>query len=128
MGEIKIDSKYKLDNYLNDILEEKDFKDWFILARTNKDLYKIGQKLIELDIPYVSFKKGETTLAEMKQMMSENKVKLLTIHASKGLESPKVLLWGNFPIRQKPYMRNSDERKVFYVGITRAIDEVIILN
>ena len=75
-----------------------------------------------------SFKKGDLTLEEMKTMMSENKAKLLTIHASKGLESPKVLLWGNFPIKQKPYMRNSDERKVLYVGITRAIDECIILN
>ena len=104
---------------MKNILEEKDFNDWFILVRTNKDLYKIEQKLIEFEIPYVSFKKGEITLEEMKVMMSENKVKLLTIHASKGLESNKVLLWGNFPIKQKPYMRNSDERKVLYVGITR---------
>lgn len=115
MGEVIIDSKYKLDNYLYNILEEKNFEDWFILVRTNKDLYKIEQKLIELDIPYVSFKKGEITLEEMKSMMAENKVKLLTIHASKGLESRRVLLWGNFPIRQKPYMRNSDERKILYV-------------
>lgn len=128
MGEVIVDSKYKLDNYLDNILEEKNFNDWFILVRTNKDLYKIEQKLIELEIPYVSFKKGEITLEEMKTMMSENKVKLLTIHASKGLESKRVLLWGNFPIRQKPYMRNSDERKCLYVGITRAIDECIILN
>lgn len=64
----------------------------------------------------------------MKKKMEENKVKLLTIHASKGLESPNVLLWGNFPIYQKPYLRNSDERKVLYVGITRGMDRVIILN
>lgn len=111
-GEVSVDSKYKLDAYLSKI---ENFKDWFILVRTNKDLYKIEQKLIQLDIPYVSFKKGEITLAEMKQMMAEDKVKLLTIHASKGLESKNVLLWGNFPIHQKPYMRNSDERKVLYV-------------
>lgn len=111
-GEVSIDSKYKLDTYLSKI---ENFKDWFILVRTNKDLYKVEQKLIQLDIPYVSFKKGEITLAEMKQMMAEDKVKLLTIHASKGLESKNVLLWGNFPIHQKPYMRNSDERKVLYV-------------
>ena len=128
MGEVAVNSKNNLDKYLNYILEEKKFKDWFILVRTNKDLYKLEQKLIQLDLPYVSFKKGDLTLEEMKTMMSENKAKLLTIHASKGLESPKVLLWGNFPIKQKPYMRNSDERKVLYVGITRAIDECIILN
>ena len=86
------------------------------------------QELIKNNIPYVSFKKGDVTLDEMKKMMAEDKVKLLTIHASKGLESKRVMLWGNFPIKQKPYMRNSDERKVLYVGITRGIDEVIILN
>ena len=76
----------------------------------------------------MSFRKGEMTLDEMRKCMAENKVKLLTIHTSKGLESPNVLMWGNFPIRQKPYLRNNDEIKVEYVGITRGIDKVIILN
>lgn len=127
-GFLKIDSKLKLDDYLEAIKEAENYRDWFILVRTNKDIYKVWQKLEELKIPNVSFKKGEVTLEEMKKMMNENKVKLLTIHASKGLESPNVLLWGNFPIHQKPYLRNSDERKVLYVGITRGIDRVIILN
>lgn len=118
-GKVKIDSKLRLDDYLLSLKDDKDYKDWFILVRTNKDLYKMLQKLEQFNIPTLSFKKGEITLEEMKEMMSENKVKLLTIHASKGLESPNVLLWGNFPIYQKPYMRNSDERKVLYVGITR---------
>ena len=128
MGEVTIDSKYKIDSYLNKINSEENYGDWFLLVRTNKELYKLEQKLIDLEIPYVSFKKGEVTLEEMRQMMAENKVKLLTIHASKGLESKRVLLWGNFPIKQKAYMRNSDERKVLYVGCTRAIDELVILN
>lgn len=125
-GNVKIDSKYKIDSYLTGIKEN--FKDWFILVRSNKDLFKLEQKLKDFEIPYVSFKKGEITLDEMKQYMSEDKVKLLTIHASKGLESKNVLLWGNFPIYQKTYLRSSDERKVLYVGITRAIDNCIILN
>ena len=115
-GEVKIDSKYKIDLYLRNI---KDYKNWFLLVRTNKDLVKLENKLIDLKVPYVSFRKGEMTLNEMRQCMAEDKVKLLTIHTSKGLESPNVLLWGNFPIRQKPYLRNNDEIKVLYVGITR---------
>lgn len=114
-GKIIIDSKMKIDAYLKAIREGENFKNWFILVRTNKDLYKLWQKLEELKIPNVTFKKGEISLEDMKKMMTENKVKLLTIHASKGLESPNVLLWENFPIHQKPYMRNSDERKVLYV-------------
>ena len=124
-GKVIIDSKYKIDKYLKEI---KNYKDWFVLVRTNKDLAKLELKMNELEIPYVSFRKGEMTLNEMRECMAENKVKLLTIHTSKGLESKNVLLWGNFPIVQKPYLRNNDEIKVLYVGCTRAIDQLIILN
>lgn len=125
VGETITDSKYKIDEYLKSI---SDYKDWFLLVRTNKDLVKLEAKLNELNIPYVSFRKGEMSLEEMRKCMAEDKVKLLTIHTSKGLESPNVLLWGNFPIKQKPYLRNNDEIKCLYVGITRAIDKCIILN
>lgn len=124
-GQVIINSKLKIDSYLKDIT---DYKDWFILVRTNKDLFKIEQKLLDLNIPYVSFRKGEMSLDEMRKCMEENKVKLLTIHTSKGLESKNVLMWGNFPINEKPYLRNNDELKVRYVGATRAIDKLIILN
>lgn len=125
MGETIIDSKYKIEQYLNNI---KDYKDWFVLVRTNKDLVKLENIMYKLKVPYVSFRKGEMTLDEMRKCMAEDKIKLLTIHTSKGLESPNVLLWGNFPIKQKPYLRNNDEIKVLYVGITRAINKCIILN
>lgn len=111
-GKVIIDSKYKINQYLQNI---EDYKDWFVLVRTNKDLMKLEKTMYDLKIPYVSFRKGEMTLNEMRNCMAENKIKLLTIHTSKGLESPNVLIWGNFPIRQKPYLRNNDEIKVFYV-------------
>lgn len=124
-GDVIVDSRYKIDNYLKQF---DNYKDWFLLVRTNKDLVKLESKLIELNIPYVSFRKGEMSLNEMRECMAQDKVKLLTIHTSKGLESKNVLLWGNFPIVQKPYLRNNDEIKVLYVGCTRAIDQLIILN
>ena len=111
-GKVIIDSKQKIDKYLKEI---KDYKDWFILVRTNKDLAKLELKLKDLEIPYVSFRKGEISLDEMRKCMAEDKIKLLTIHTSKGLESPNVLMWGDFPIVQKPYLRNNDEIKVRYV-------------
>lgn len=125
VGNTIVDSKYNIDNYLKSITN---YKDWFVLVRTNKDLVKLEAKMREFEIPYVSFRKGEMTLDQMRNCMAEDKVKLLTIHTSKGLESPNVLLWGNFPIRQKPYLRNNDELKVLYVGITRGIDQTIVLN
>lgn len=125
VGNTIVDSKYKIDEYLKNITN---YKDWFVLVRTNKDLVKLEAKMREFEIPYVSFRKGEMTLDQMRNCMAEDKVKLLTIHTSKGLESPNVLLWGDFPIRQKPYLRNNDELKVLYVGITRGIDQTIVLN
>lgn len=125
VGKTIVDSKYKIDQYLKNITN---YKDWFILVRTNKDLVKLEIKMKELEIPYTSFRKGEMTLDQMRSCMAEDKVKLLTIHTSKGLESPNVLLWGNFPIKQKPYLRNNDELKVLYVGCTRAEDQLIVLN
>lgn len=117
-GKTLIDSKYKIDEYLKQI---KDYKDWFVLVRTNKDLAKLELKMNELEIPYVSFRKGEMSLNEMRECMAQDKIKLLTIHTSKGLESKNVLLWGNFPIVQKPYLRNNDEIKVLYVRNHKAV-------
>ena len=45
-----------------------------------------------------------------------------------NVKNKNVILYGNFPIRQKTYLKNSEERKVMYVGITRAKDNLIILN
>ena len=124
-GEVIVDVKTNLDSYLNKITN---FKDWFILVRTNKEIYEMEQKLDYLNIPFTTFKRSELDLAKMRERLEENNVKLLTVHSSKGLESKNVLLYGNFPVRQKPYLINSDERKVMYVGCTRAIDKLIILN
>ena len=128
IGKVTIESKYFIDKYIEKIKTEGNYKDWFFLVRTNKDLVKLENKLIDYELPYISFKKGDMTLEEMRKAMIDNKIKLLTIHTSKGLESKNVLLWGNFPIVEKPYRRNSDERKVLYVGCTRALDNLIILN
>ena len=42
----------------------------------------------------------------------------MTVHASKGLEAENVALYGKFPV--KGTSKDSDEIKVYYVGITRA--------
>lgn len=59
-----------------------------------------------------------------------NAVSLLTLHTSKGLEFPVVFITG-FEEGLIPYTLASDldmeeERRLFYVGMTRAMDELII--
>jgi DNA helicase-2/ATP-dependent DNA helicase PcrA len=126
-GEVIIDSKYKLKEYLMGIPSEE-YRDYFLLVRTNKQLYEMLMTLEELNIPASFFKKGEISLAEMRAELERNSIKLLTVHTAKGLESKNVILYGYFPLKQPYYLKNDDERKVMYVGMTRAMDKLIILN
>lgn len=107
---------------------EKDFKDWFFLTRTNKELYDVMDMCINLGIPYTTFKREGMTLADLNKKKASKKLKILTVHTAKGLEIDNVILYGNFPLFLPYYRKNDDERKVMYVGITRAIKRLIILN
>jgi superfamily I DNA/RNA helicase len=55
----------------------------------------------------------------------ENSIKLLTMHASKGLEFPVVLIPG---IGYLPDQRNrvEEEARLLYVAMTRAIDQLVM--
>jgi hypothetical protein len=44
------------------------------------------------------------------------------------LENKNVILFGNFPLVIPDYLMNEDERKVMYVGCTRAINTLHIFN
>ncbi|MFA3783136.1 ATP-dependent helicase [Melioribacteraceae bacterium 4301-Me] len=62
----------------------------------------------------------------------ENSVTLMTIHSAKGLEFPLVFITGLeediFPLNQKfdPDSRIEEERRLFYVALTRAKEKVFI--
>lgn len=128
-GFVRLDSKYNLDEYLEKMNKYKDYKDWFILVRTNKEIYEVSQKLTKARVPFQTFKQSNVSTEELTKIMNSNTVKLLTVHASKGLENKKVLIYGNFQVQPPKYKRvNSEERKVFYVAITRAMDKLIILS
>ena len=127
-GEVLVGSKAHLRYYLNIIKTDGQYKDWFVLVRANKDIHEVSAHLLSMNIPFVSFKQGGSSNDDIQYQMNLDAVKVLTVHAAKGLENKHVILYGNFPIRQKSYLRNSDERKVMYVGCTRAEDTLIILN
>lgn len=127
-GSVTVMAKSKLPNVLSIIDTQKDYKDWFILVRTNKELYELAEKCAEYEIPYTTFKREGMSLAELRRRMNLNKVKILTVHVSKGLEVKNVVLYGNFPVTCPNYRKDEEERKVMYVGVTRAIDYLYILN
>ena len=64
----------------------------------------------------------------------ENSITLMTVHAAKGLEFPTVFVsgleQGLFPlvrIDDGPYQME-EERRLFYVAVTRAMNQVYLLN
>lgn len=127
-GEFRVDSKDCVAKYLKQIKKEGNYKDWFILVRTNKDVYELSQKCQNIKLPYNTFKQGGTSNKDMEDMMNADTVKILTVHTAKGLENKNVIVYGNFPLVQPGYKRNSEERKIMYVAMTRAMDKLIILN
>ncbi|MDC1068164.1 UvrD-helicase domain-containing protein [Candidatus Kapabacteria bacterium] len=64
--------------------------------------------------------------------ISSDKVTLMTLHSSKGLEFPVVFIagleQGLFPLSRSEYDRDEEEeeRRLFYVGITRAENKLIL--
>lgn len=127
-GSVQIVSKRTLPAVLHNINTSGDYKDYFILVRTNKDLFKMVEMCQDYEIPVTTFKREGMTLADLKKKMAENRVKVLTVHVSKGLEVKNVLLYGNFPVLCPNYRLDEEERKVMYVGITRAQENLIIMN
>jgi uncharacterized protein (TIGR00375 family) len=64
---------------------------------------------------------------------SPDAVSLMTLHGAKGLEFPVVFLCGVndgvIPLRNKNRETDTEEeRRLFYVGITRAQDELVLLT
>lgn len=115
-GDVSVES-FNLNRIL-ELLKEKDFKDWFVLCRTNNEIEQICYFLTKNHISNITFKKSEMTEVDMKKELSSNKVKVLTIHSAKGLESKNVIVigarkWG------------AEELRICYVAATRAKEKLI---
>ena len=127
-GEYSIQNRGSVNDVLFTLKNEKSYREWFILVRTNKELYDIALKCQKIGIPYTTFKREGMSLSQLNKEMRSNRVKLLTVHTSKGLEVDNVIMYGNFPVSVPYYRKNDEERKVMYVRITRARKRLIVLN
>jgi superfamily I DNA/RNA helicase len=87
------------------------------------------EELKKKGIAAVSFKREGMSLAEMKALMQLNAVKVLTVHVAKGLENKNVLIYGDsFKLIKPSWMKNEEEIRLMYVAITRAKENLFILN
>ena len=89
------------------------YGDWFVLTRTNDQLDEIAFFLKKEGVPTDTFKRSELDNKELGEKMKQNTVKVLTIHAAKGLEANNVVVIG-------AKFFNIEERCVSYVAATRA--------
>jgi len=109
----------------------------FILARTNKQLNDISGLLNQREIPHL-VKSDELNRGKFAR---EGQVTLATVHAIKGLEASLVFVIGcsylNFPcranehpvvelIKVKEYDKDAEEKRLFYVAISRAKDALYL--
>ena len=74
----------------------------------------------------------DRTLATQAEEDMDNAVTLITLHNTKGLEYNKVVITGLeegvFPRQDKTGAELEEERRLFYVGITRARDELYVTS
>lgn len=120
---------FDIDRVIDILKNDGNYKDWFVLARTNKLIREIADEFTNSGIPFVNFRQAEKTTEEIKELMDANVVKLLTIHSAKGLESKNVILFENYLGSTKwPQEDRDEEKRIRYVGITRAEDKLILVK
>lgn len=97
---------------------EGNYNDWFIITRANSEIEEMCGYLGKYDIPYTTFKKAGLSAKELKERMSSNTVKVLTIHTSKGLEAKNVIVIG-------ARFSTLEDKCISYVAATRAKDLLV---
>ena len=136
-----------MDKTLTDLIEEINYKDYIIkLYKTPEAAYRRIENLdafAESITHYESIEKPPslqgfletmalTDLIEKKDEKKGEGVTLISFHSSKGLEFPVVFIAGTeeeiLPHRKSIDMDGGieEERRLFYVGITRAMKELFI--
>lgn len=100
---------------------------------------QLHNKLTSDDPTFDMVNVGKTTQSKYRNALLKNKkqipygqikTRVLTIHSSKGLDANRVFLHTGITINTRKAMRSDPaaEARVFYVGITRAINELIIVK
>jgi superfamily I DNA/RNA helicase len=113
-GKVVQDIEYSPHAIAKTFAQMKDgFGEWFIIARKNEQIDEIASALKCCGVPYDTFKRAELDNKELNKKMKENTVKVLTIHASKGLEANNVIVVG-------AKFFNIEEKCISYVAATRA--------
>jgi hypothetical protein len=99
------------------------YSDMAVIYRNQWEGEKLHEILRGLDIPNrLADNAGKQTL-----FVVEDSVKLVTMHSSKGLEFPFVIIpgLGSLP---KEGQREADEARLLYVAMTRATEHLLLIH
>ena len=99
--------------------ESLEWSDFGLLFRINKDAKRLERALAAAGIPYTTAGSGEPDPDDSPPDSVPGKVTLMTIHKSKGKEFPYVVYF-NLTRGGGTALDEADERRVAYVGVTRA--------
>lgn len=108
---IDVECSYKY--LINGIKKKGNYKNWFILTRTNQQISEVCNELKNQNIPYKTLKKKGMSEKEIRDVLNNDTVKVMTIHMSKGLETENVIVIG-------AKFFDIEERCISYVAATRA--------
>lgn len=112
--------EYSLPNIVKFLEDNPPIGSWFILTRSNAQLDEVVSFLNKMKIPNDTFKRSQITSEEFKKKMENDSVKVLTVHAAKGLEADNVIVIG-----VGKWSKKAEERRVAYVAATRAKKRLI---
>ena len=119
----------KIKDYLNNGFK---YEDIAILSRNSYPLKMMETELTKYSIPHVALITDKNS-DDTKKLIEPNKLVLTTIHKSKGLEWSIVFIIGlshqHFPEHLNNNIKNiEEERRLFYVGITRCKLELVLVT
>ena len=138
VSKIKKKKKYKVGDLINIIRKNLDYDKYILKEDTDSNLR--SEKIDNLDILVVlanKYSSIDSFLEEVDKLLgfskgsdSDDKVKVMTCHRSKGLEFKIVFLAGvNDGLLPHAKSDNeAEERRLFYVGMTRAEQLLYIIS
>lgn len=134
-------SKINISNAIMDIFNEFDYNSELEKVSDTTDEYESRKENVdELVAKVIEMEKGKgfLTLSEFLENVSlvsekkedeHNRISLMTLHSSKGLEFKKVYMIGMNDFTFPKNLRDDsleEERRLCYVGMTRAMEELTL--
>ena len=120
--------KFNITQLVELINNTDEYQDWAVLCYSNNDIDYIRDVLDDYNIPTLNFNQRKKTKKEIDDLMSQNKVKVLTVWGAKGLGFPNVIVFGTnwMAMPKQSKERKIESARVNYVAYTRAMNTLII--